>query len=45
MGVLGAMGSFDGSEKNGARAMEAAGTGDPLLACRGRAHGEESREH
>jgi hypothetical protein len=32
-------------KKNGARAMEAAGTGDPLLACRGRAHGEESREH
>jgi hypothetical protein len=30
---------------DGARALEAAGTGNPLLACRGRAHGEESREH
>jgi hypothetical protein len=38
-------GSRRGAMGDGARALEAARTGDPLLACRGRAPGEESREH
>jgi hypothetical protein len=45
VGLLLGHGSRRGAMGDGACALEAAGIGDPLLACRERAHGEESREH